>query len=189
VNDPEFPVTSSFVKKILGDDSIPVLKPTDLLPERGIVIGEAVSADDIKAWAGIIDSTWMLVGAGDFYTALLDKNYQPQHQQKPALQSPHLYVCGTAFNERKELIKQLSEESKNCVSYLPGTVDETWLKKTGNILKEQNKVIIAIDESTQPALSLRKIMANAVKEIISRGNIKEIFIEGGSTAAAILVVS
>jgi hypothetical protein len=97
------------------------------------------------------------------------------------MQLPHLYVCGTAFKERKEFIKKL-----NCVSWLPEVVNEEWLKKTGDIIKNKQKAVIAIDDSKDAALSLRNKMAKAVKEIVKRETIKEIFIEGGSTAAAVL---
>jgi len=69
---------------------------------------------------------------------------------------------------------------------LPEEVNEDWLKKTGNIIKEKQKAVIAINKTDASALSLRTEMAKAVKEIVERESIQEIFIEGGSTAAAIL---
>jgi D-threonate/D-erythronate kinase len=181
VNDPEFPISSAKVTAMVKNETVQVLKHNDWLPVEGIVIGEAESSEDVKAWAAAIDETWMLVGAGDFYTALLERNYRPQPQPKFQLQSPHLYVCGTAFEERKQFIKKLDS-----TAYLPETIDEEWLQQTGSIIKEKGKAVIAIDESKQTALTLRTNMAKAVKEIVVRENIKEIFIEGGSTAAAVL---
>jgi len=69
---------------------------------------------------------------------------------------------------------------------LPEDIDDEWLKRTGDIIKKEQKVVVAIDESADTALSLRTKMAKAVKEIVTREKIKEIFIEGGSTATAIL---
>lgn len=181
INDPEFPISSAKVTAIVNDETVQVLKHDDWLPVEGILVGEAESTEDIKAWAAAIDESWMLVGAGDFYTALLERNYQEKPQQAFQLQSPHLYVCGTAFEERKTFIKKL-----NCCAYLPEIIDEAWLQQTGNIIKEKGKAVIAIAESNEPALALRTAMAKAVAAIIARENIKEIFIEGGSTAAAVL---
>ncbi len=181
VHDPEFPISNASVKSMLQDATVQVLKHDDWLPVEGIVIGEARSTTDVEAWAELMDDSWMLVGAGDFYTALLQRDYAIQQQQKSELQSPHLYVCGTAFKERKEFIKQA-----NCCSCLPDNITEEWLEQTGDMIKQQSKVIIAIDESNQSALELRTSMAKAVKEIVARENIKEIFIEGGSTATAVL---
>ncbi len=181
VHDPEFPVNSANVTAMLQDEQVHVLKHNDWLPVEGIVIGEAETATDVEVWATTIDETWMLVGARDFYTALLEKKYKAQSQQKIDLLSPHLYVCGTAFEERKQFIRSL-----NCCAYIPDNISEEWLQETGTIIKEQGKAVIAIDESDEPALTLRAIMAKAVAAIVARENVKEIFIEGGSTAAAVL---
>lgn len=180
-NDPEFPVNSSIVTKILQDEHIQVLQHDDWLPVDGIVVGEAESVADVDAWARSIDGSWMLAGAGDFYTALLQRDHALKPQKKLELQSPHLYVCGTAFNERKEYIKGLS-----CTSYLPEIVTEAWLEETGSIIKKQKRAVIAIDETRESAVELRTKMAKAVREIVVRESIKEMFIEGGSTAAAVL---
>jgi D-threonate/D-erythronate kinase len=181
INDPEFPISSASITAMVNDETVQVLNHDDWLPVEGIVIGEAENNEDVAAWAAAMDETWMLVGAGDFYTALLERNYQAKPQQKFQLQSPHLYVCGTAFKERKEFIKKIS-----CCSYLPDVITEEWLEQTGDIVKQQSKAIIAINVSNESALALRTTMAKAVTAIIERENIKEIFIEGGSTAAAVL---
>jgi len=179
-HDPEFPIKTDSVKEIL-DNKVEVLRSNDELPGKGIVVGEVSKFDDYNYWADNVSGKTVLVGAGDFFTALLNKNYQPQQQKQFEMQSPHLYVCGTAFKERKEFIKKL-----NCVSWLPEVVDKDWLKRTGDIVQKNHKVVIAIDKSADSALSLRTKMAKAVKEIVTREKIKEIFIEGGSTAASIL---
>ncbi len=170
INDPEFPISSAKVTAMVNDETVQVLKHNDWLPVEGIVIGEAESNEDIKAWAAAIDETWMLVGAGDFYTALLEKKYTAKPQQKFQLQSPHLYVCGTAFEERKAFIKKL-----DCTAYLPEIIDEEWLQQTGNIIKEKGKAVIAIDESNESALTLRTTMAKAVKEIVVKRKYKRNF--------------
>jgi len=179
-HDPEFPIKTGSIKEILNNE-VEVLKSTDELPEGGIVIGEVSKFEDYNYWVNKVNEETVLVGAGDFFTALLNKYYQPQQQKQFEMQLPHLYVCGTSFKERKVFIKKL-----NCVSWLPEVVNENWLKKTGEIIKRKQKAVIAIDESADSALSLRTKMAKAVKEIVTREKIKEIFIEGGSTAASIL---
>ncbi len=179
-HDPEFPITRDSVNAIL-DNEVEVLRSSDELPDTGIVAGEVNVFEDYSYWADKINEQTVLVGAGDFFTAVLNKYYQPRQQKQFEIQLPHLYVCGTAFKERKEFIKKL-----NCVSYLPGMAGEDWFKKVSEIIKSQQKVVIAIDESADAALSLRAKMAKAVGEIVKREAIKEIFIEGGSTAASVL---
>ena len=179
-HDPEFPIKADSVKEIL-DNEVGVLKPKEELPEKGIVVGEVSEVEDYNYWTDKANEETALAGAGDFFSVLLNKYYQPQQQKQFEMQLPHLYVCGTAFKERIEFIKKL-----NCVSWLAEVVNEGWLKKTGDIIKCKQKVAIAIDESADSARSLRTKMAKAVKEIVKREKVKEIFIEGGSTAAAIL---
>ncbi len=179
-HDPEFPIKAVSIKKMLNNE-VEVLKINDELPAKGIIVGEVSKFEDYNYWVDKATEETVLVGAGDFFTTLLNKYYQPQQQNKFKIQSPHLYVCGTAFKERKEFIKKL-----NCVSWLPEVANEEWLKNTGDIITSKQKVAIAINESTDSALSLRTRMAKAVTEIVTREKIKEIFIEGGSTAASIL---
>jgi len=181
VSDPEFPVNSPFVVKILKDETVSVLEYTNTLPDGGIAIAEAATVEHAALWAARTDDSWMLAGAGDFYTALLQRDYSLRKQQSFQLQLPHLYVCGTSFEERKQFIKTV-----NCRSYLPENVNEQWLQDTCNILRQQGKTVIAIDESEQTPMALRAAMAKAVKQIVERENVKELFIEGGSTAAAVL---
>jgi uncharacterized protein YgbK (DUF1537 family) len=178
-HDPEFPITSSLVKEILNNEVI-VAKTEDEV-SNGIIVGELEAVGDYESWVDKVDNETTLIGAGDFYTALLNNSYELRSQHGFQFQSPHLYVCGTAFKERKEQLKKL-----NCVSYLPGVINEQWLQKTGDIIKKDQKVIIAIDELSVSAAELRATMTKAVKEIVQRESIKEIFIEGGSTASAVL---
>lgn len=183
-DDPEFPVSSSFVTAILKNEVV-LVNQRSAMPAKGIVVGEAGTVAAVKAWAGCLDNNWLFAGAGDFFTALLERTYQQVASPEVKMLSPHLYVCGTAFDERKKIIQQLNRQQQ-CVAYLPNELNEAWLQEAGNRIKVNNKLVIAIDESKLPATVLRKKMAKAVKEIIEQNGVQEIFIEGGSTAAAVL---
>ncbi len=183
--DPEFPIKSSVVKEMIGGEDVFVLRNTDSLPNKGIIICEAASTGDIARWVDKAADDWLPVGAGDFYAAILEKDHKIAAQVPFEMQSPHLYVCGTAFSERKKYINTLNKE-QDCVSYLPGAMDDEWVSKTCKTIRERNKVVIAIDQSSADAAGLRSSMAKAARMIIEKENIKEVFIEGGSTAAAIL---
>lgn len=196
--DPEFAITDSSVLKMVGakDNDIMVLKPGDALPSHGIVIGEAASEQDLAAWAEKIDKDWALAGAGDFFIALLKKQYSEQPQPATDLHMPHLYVSGTAFEKSAAFVSEANKKS-GCVAYMSkemmtsGTIDNSWLRHAHEILQKQRRLIIAIDDSAaKPAaansFSLRNAMAKAVKQVVEKENVKELLIEGGSTSAAIL---
>jgi D-threonate/D-erythronate kinase len=63
-----------------------------------------------------------------------------------------------------------------------------WFQKVHEIISQQKRCIIAVKENTAATspLALRKQMAQLIKIIIEKENIRELFIEGGSTAAAVL---
>ncbi len=187
VNDPEFPVRSSLVREILKNE-VELVKVNEKLPEEGIIVGEAEKPEDYTKWIEKLDESWVLAGAGDFFTALLSKKYSRVKLAEPQLQQPFLYICGTAFKERKEAIKKI-DETKQCVCYLRKDNDKEILKSAREIIKNKQLLILAFDEEANfsaVAVELRTRMATMTKTIIKKKVIKELFIEGGSTAAMIL---
>ncbi len=197
--DPEFAITDSSVLRMLraGPDRVSMAKPTDVLAEEGIVVGEAESGDDIVAWAEKVDNSSLLAGPGDFFSALLDREFAPSFKPAASVALPHLYVSGTAFGKSREFVKNIRHKL-NCVSYLTpammetGRIDnEPWYEQVVRMLTEYKKAVIAInDEDVNPwnvsPVLLRTVMARVVARIIEKGDIGELFIEGGSTAAAVL---
>jgi D-threonate/D-erythronate kinase len=194
-SDPEFPISASSVQAIIKDETVQVLKHTDALPSNGIVVGEAENETDAQVWAEKLDESFVLAGAGDFYTALLSKQFKQTNQQQHELQLPFLYVCGTSYDQSVNYIKQVDENNKT-VLYITkqmienGANDEAWLQQCKNVLQQKQKAIIAFNSEAIPAdasaSDLRNIMASAVKAVIEQNSIRELFIEGGSTATAIL---
>ena len=182
--DPEFPIKSSLITEMLGSN-ISVLEINEELPQQGIVVGEAGSKEDLENWAARLDASWLIAGAGDFYKALLQKDRQPVFQREAQLQHPHLYICGTAFAQRQEFIKQV-EKQLQCVLYLPNNLTDEWVVIAGKMITEKERLIIAInDDYGYNADELRKQMAHVARAVIGESNVKEIFIEGGSTATAL----
>jgi D-threonate/D-erythronate kinase len=191
--DPEFPINSSSIIEMLGYDQVNVLKHTDLLPEQGIVVGEAETSSDVVAWTNRIDKSWMLAGAGDFYESILQRQFSLKEEKDFQFELPCLYVSGTSFDKSKSFIKKVDEEP-GCVAYLTGkeeteNIGRDFFQPVSDALKIHGRAIVAYDENSVPysafATVLRTIMAKAVRQVIERETIAELFIEGGSTAAAI----
>lgn len=179
VNDPEFPTKSAYVNEILHQVPVKVLGHTDALPMSGFVVAQASKQEDVMAWASKVDTSFALAGAGDFFKALLQKQYQQLETTVITLQQPFLYICGSAFETAKDRIKALKQR---CL-YVKK------LNKYFSLLKLTNEYfVLAIDEDDIDisAKELRQAMAITAKQVIKEENIKELFIEGGSTAANIL---
>lgn len=190
--DPEFAITDSTVLKMIraeeSTERSRSIKPDEDLPMEGIVIAEASTKEDIDSWVNKINNEWVMAGAGDFFMALLNKRFTIAAQSEIIMESPHLYVCGTSFGSSKDFVSKLNERC-GCVAYMPEPdTEEKWLEKVHQIISQQKRCIIAVGENTtgKTALALRQQMAQLTKIIVEKENIRELFIEGGSTAAAIL---
>ena len=146
-SDPEYPITNSFVLELLGvQEGVVMKKTTDSLPVKGIAIGESNKEKDTIDWAEKAVDASVLAGAGDFYKALLDTRFNSIALPGAGLQSPHIYVSGTAFKKSGELISKIAVES-NCVAYLPESMlqsgdenDDLWIKNVGRMLIEQKNL-------------------------------------------------
>ncbi|MES2329039.1 MAG: four-carbon acid sugar kinase family protein [Bacteroidota bacterium] len=205
-NDPEFAVTSSDPIQMLRDDesSVIVGKKEQVLPRAGIVIGEVADGGDLEAWASLtVNKKIMLAGAGDFFMALLDANH---FGKKPSQISfvdyqrvyPFLIVSGTSFTKSVEAIRN-TKSAGGPVCYMPAVIFssdkineeaiEAWSQEIVSVLEKNAAAIVAIDNTmkgTAEALYLRSVTAACVKKVLDKIQVKELYIEGGSTAAAII---
>jgi D-threonate/D-erythronate kinase len=203
--DPEFAIGSSIVLDMLRVNGFPVQvrKKEEGLLQEGIAVGEAVSSNDLKEWAAQVDDSTLLAGASGFFTAILDKiqvkSGQHTNITPPEFSYPALYVSGTTFNKKIEGIRKI-KNNDGPVSYMPSqiiaspnpTVDayNKWADEVVSLLSKHKKAIIAIDPETVPekeiALSLRNKTACAVEKIFDQIYVRELVVEGGSTAASII---
>jgi len=194
-NDPEFPVSSSSVKTILKDPEVNVLAAGSSLAEEGFFVAAAEQTDQVEQWAAVLDAQTLAAGAGDFFTAILLQQFQVVDTPDPELSLPILYVCGTAYAEAVRFVKQA--EPDGLVEYLsensilhPERLDQELVDTCKYRLQTHSKMILAIDGQAIPdgisAQDLRESMAKVTQWILRRNIIHELFIEGGSTATAIL---
>lgn len=188
--DPEFAIGNSSVQSMIGGgEEVQVLPVNKVLPRKGIVVGEASASADILKWTEKIEKDSVIAGAGDFFAALLSKRYKERPYAVTSPGSPHLYISGTTFEKAVSFVRSLDRQL-HCVAYLPGNDEQAWLQRVSRIIETQNRLVIAFDNNKIPAgtsaASLRQMMAIAVKRVLAHAAIKEIFIEGGATAAWII---
>jgi D-threonate/D-erythronate kinase len=195
-NDPEFPIRDASIPTMCNDASIKVLKHTDALLDEGIAVGEVSTEPDLIFWASKSLEKYVVAGAGDFFNAILQLRYSQKEHTAFSFQLPFLYVCGTTYKRSLEEVQAITK-GKNVVAYLeiqPNmeavSINKNWLQRCSEILQAEQKLVIAFDQATIPphisAVFLRNYMATAVKEIVENNPIKEMLVEGGSTANAIL---
>src|SRR5476651_1244224 len=126
-NDPEFPVKTSSVVEILSNKGIGVYsqKHNEVLQHEGLIIGDAETTEELKAWTEKINKNMLLAGASGFFTALLDTLVIPDTQSPPNkyrdFKEPMLIVSGTSFGRSREAIKKI-KYNDGPVSYMPDAV-------------------------------------------------------------------
>ena len=197
--DPEFPVTTSDVTEMLGNEDVPVkvVSKNQPLPENGISVGEALSGEEMSEWARSENRSVLLAGGASFFNALLEKNHQLNFTSGKLgdLSLPLVLISGTTFQKNVQQIKMYS----NFVSYMPESLFsfdhpvaadyDRWLDHIKAILSKHNKVIIAVNNDTgkkSNPINLGEKKAEIVKLIFKKFKIKELLIEGGSTAYSII---
>jgi D-threonate/D-erythronate kinase len=198
--DPEFPVRSSHIAQMLGSEEGPVhvLEAGSSLPESDICIGEAQSTEDVAEWARYRVEPILFAGGASFFAALLDTMY-PSGIAKGGVRvqlfPPLLFVSGTMFQKN---VKRLKEHG-GLVSYMPAAVYTKTLPDTSefkqwrcdviNHLSSRGQAIIAIGEQPGEKAdpnSLREKTGDVVGQVLKQVAVRELLIEGGSTAYSII---
>jgi Uncharacterized protein conserved in bacteria len=214
--DPDFAITSSVIEDMLqvNGHTVHIKKVHEPLPAEGIIVGEATATQDLQAWAARIDHQTLAAGAAGFFEAILEiklAGKQPlpnasdlvQHARPFSSTAPSLFVCGSTFANSRQQVQQLHAVG-GPVSYMPENIMPAdllgrysyikWGDEVTNLIKKYGKAVVAIHPDTnrqmpvQPVV-LRKKMAGLVNEVLQRGLVKELFIEGGATAWSVVNAS
>jgi uncharacterized protein YgbK (DUF1537 family) len=201
--DPEFPVTSSRVPHMLAAEAhaVMLLKHHESMPATGVVVGEVKEAADLAAWCAKIDSHTLVAGAAEFFTALLaSRNLAPLPAVLPvAAQRPFLVIWGSTFHKSRSFVRKMKNEGFP-VSYMPealtsdsitdSLVYEEWVEDIIYNLTRHGQAGMAIDPDRNDcridALALRTMMGYVASLVVNRTLVRELLIEGGSTAAAVI---
>ena len=203
-NDPEFPAKSSSVIELLQQKGVDIHSQQhhEALATRGIIVGDTHNAAHLEAWAEIVDDSMIVAGASGFFTALMDRRFgKPELKSGlPKLNKPILIVSGTAFKKSSDAIQHLKAEGMP-VSFMPSGLVladvpiaqtyQQWYLEIEQHIANFGKVIIAINATdtegiANRAKSLREKTAVIVAQVFKHNEVKELLVEGGATAFAIL---
>jgi uncharacterized protein YgbK (DUF1537 family) len=206
VNDPEYPAITSNVLKLLalsGSGQIHLLKSDQTFSCEGIAIGQAETTDDLLRWSEQMDEQTMMAGAGEFFEAILrNKGFSKKmvvDEEEYRLENKALFVCGSSSDSsRQALRKAESLGGRICrmpeelfrSDYSGDKFFQQWSDEIIRCFKNSRSVIIAIDRevvgNAEFAGKLRSSMATIVLTIFQKVSLKELFVEGGATASAIV---
>ena len=198
-HDPEFPLTTSDVQSILRakKDEVIVVPVHNALPQEGIVLGETTSVEEMNFWAATDDQDILFAGGGAFFDALLRKRFAVRKERPcPSTSSfPLLFISGTTFLKNRQ---RFSTDDPRISSMPPGLMEapvvnevllSTWQQQVLQRLEQYQMAFMVmggpVNNIADPA-QLRERLAKAAAGVVQQGQIRELIIEGGSTAYAIL---
>lgn len=204
--DPEFAITDSGVLQMLKankNSNVHLTRKEEELKGSGIFIGDVVDNDDLLLWSKKSNNRMLLVGAANFFEALLiNKNLK---KTKAGISSHQfnekkLFVSGTTFGKSVTAVETLSRKT-NIVCYMPealllendheNELLNKWSANITNAIKKYKQAVIAFSHhySIKNNLSPQKsasLMSLVVKMVLQKTDIEELIIEGGATAYAIM---
>jgi uncharacterized protein YgbK (DUF1537 family) len=207
-NDPEHPARSSLVADLLDlSEGCPVhvLAATAYRRrERGVVIAQSAAVGDLSEWAERLDELTLPAGGADFFRAILDKR-QPARGLVPRepptrMPGPRLFVCGSWSETSRRAVVEASRLGIR-VCLMPGALFESPPPGDENLLGQWTDDIVAALATSECAVAavgqpgrhgapsardVRTQMAALVQRVAGRMHVRQLLIEGGATAGAIL---
>jgi len=206
-DDPQYPIMSSLVTDVLGvsrECAILALRHSDYQGhEKGIVIAEARNRDDLSHWAARIDESTLAAGGADFFSAILQERSDAK-LARPASETtggagPRLFVCGSASEYSRRAVRRarslgvpvcpMPDPLLGHIASSAPLIDH-WAKDVLDALRAGGQALAAIPQPVvQDAELARKLsghMAVLVESVVGRTIVKELILEGGATAEAVL---
>jgi len=205
--DPEYPATTSDVLAVLGPAGpwpVHVLRPGEVMPDRGILVGEATSEADLATWARRLDDDTIPAGAAEFFGAFLRAiGLQSAERASVEVESTEgataLFVCGSTSSYSRSFCQRCEARGIPVLRMPPGLFGinplspkliREWADATVRALEIHPRVMVAIDQPLCRDPGLPQILSNhlgeLVEQVINRQPVDHLFAEGGATAAALI---
>ena len=202
-NDPHHPVRNSSVVEILRRPNLPpvhVVKLDDRLPERGVVVGEARTAEDLREWARRLDDDTIPAGGAAFFEAILNEaGFTECETAWVAPAGLQLLVSGSASAashihisnlERRGVPVLRMPEAVFDSDVLPSDALDFWARETISAFERSPLVVVTIGRPG--ALNLHRgglltdHLAGLTRAVLQSVRISQLWIEGGATSFSVV---
>ena len=204
--DPEYPRRSSQVMRLLDAPQHFLMRLANgelRVPDNTLLIGQADSAERIHEWARICGTALLPVGGSEFFGALLATTRAGsaplEAEDIDFMAGKQLFVCGTASPQAQLLIKK-TRAAGTPVFTLPRNLMWDGKFSAGAQLVIAQRVVAAFAESrrvllavglppvaeTAVARCLADNLVDIAELVLRSGSVKNIFAEGGATAAELV---
>jgi uncharacterized protein YgbK (DUF1537 family) len=205
--DPEHPRTSAKVLQLLQPSltaPICVSRLSDILPETGIVVGEAATSQEVQRWAAVRDPRTLAAGGSEYFGALL-----AAEKVKTALPAAEifsngtarreLFVCGTASQSSRKFVAAARERGTPVFSlplelawsagFTPGAA-EVISQRVIAMFQSEARVILNVGlppvRETAVARRLSDHLVQIAGRVLHEVAIGHVYAEGGATAAELV---
>jgi D-threonate/D-erythronate kinase len=184
--DLENPPPTSEVCRLLDpaqDFDLQCLPPGQPPLPRGITIGAAANASEIRHWSTQQDSQTLFAGGADFFAALLESlGLHPNPAEPFAPPTSAIVIFGSASNPSRDFVTKLAA-SGAVICDLPFAPSNALLQ-----LRTTGYAFIAARSpvSSTRADQIRAAIADLIPPILSGIPVKTLIIEGGATASAVI---
>jgi D-threonate/D-erythronate kinase len=205
--DPEHPRTSARVLQLMNpprSNPICVTSFGDSVPETGIVVGEAATAQDVQRWASLRDSRTLLAGGSEYFGALLTaeqtKSVPPIVEALPnGAIYRKLFVCGTNSQSARKFVRAAREcgtpifslplELMWSAEFTPGAA-EVISQRVVDMFQSNTRVILSVGlppvRETSVARRLADHLVQIAELVLRRVEVGHVYAEGGATAAELV---
>jgi uncharacterized protein YgbK (DUF1537 family) len=197
--DPKHPRLSPNVLELLDKPlglAISVGKFSGLLPERGIVVGEVASAEDVRAWAKLRNEQWLMAGGAEFFGALLKPAAPiPQSRHAPGNE---LFVCGSASEATRKFVAGQAQhgvpvfslpDKLAAVGAFDAPENSALAARVVAALQVAPRVILHVGLPPVSDISLAELLAvhlvRVAKAVLRLAPVGHVFAEGGATAVGL----
>jgi uncharacterized protein YgbK (DUF1537 family) len=194
--DPKHPRLSPNVLELLDKPlglPISVGRSGELLPGRGIVVGEIANAEDVRAWAKLRNERWLMAGGAEFFGALLKPAAASPRSRKA--QGKELFVCGGASEATRKFVARQAQLGVPVFSLpnelvIVGAFDATEVSalaaRVVAALQVEPRVILHVGLPQVKDISLAEMLAThlvrVAAEVLRLATVGHVFAEGGATA-------
>ena len=205
--DPEYPATTSDVLDILGPADpwpVQVSRPSETMPDRGIIVGEATDQADLAAWAAALDDSTLSAGASEFFGAFLracgfrlaERTYT---ESEAARQASDLFICGSTSSYSRSLCERYESQGIPVLRMPLGLFGvgpavtrlvHEWANAAVRALESHPRVMVAIDRPLCRDPGMPQVLSShlgaVVEQVLSVHPVDRLYVEGGATAAALV---
>ncbi len=206
-HDPEYPRTSAQVLQLLSPSvtaPICVSHLRDPLPDTGIVIGEAATAQDVQRWVSLRDSRTLSAGGSEFFGALLTAEWKetgsaPTRFCSNGAVRRELFICGTSSQSSRQFVKTAREQGTPVFSlplelawsagFTPGAA-EVISQRVISTFQSEARVILQVGlppvRTASVARRLAEHLVQIAELVLRRLEVDHVCAEGGATAAELV---